>query len=157
MMQNMIRSSLTEYQVIPRTFPTQPQSQSFAVDTDSSQFVKLSDRELSDSEQESPDSGTPELDQLMHTAEKQMDHDSFSLASASVTNTPLSKFAEETPSGHKPRLCPFRLSRLQVLWQSLQVLRLRCRPQLQLGHRPHSSSGSGCGSNSAASASLIAF
>ena len=53
---------------------------------------------LSDSEQEGPDSQTPELDQLILTAEEQMDYDSFALASPSVTNTPFLKFAEESPS-----------------------------------------------------------
>ena len=71
------------------------------------QVVDLSEGELSDSEQESPDSGTPELDQLMLTAEaqmdydslEQMDYDSFALLSPSVTRAPLWKFAEETPAG----------------------------------------------------------
>ena len=52
MMQDMIRSSLTEYGVIPKASPTQYQSQSIAVDTETPQVVELSEGELSDSEQE---------------------------------------------------------------------------------------------------------
>ena len=80
---------MTEFWVIPKTAPTQPQSQSIALDTETPQVVELSEGELSDSEQEGPDSGTPEQDQLMLTAEEQMDYDSFALASPSVTRAPL--------------------------------------------------------------------
>ena len=66
------------------------------MDPESPQIVDLSEGEVSDSEQEGPDSGTPELDQLMLIA---MDFDSFALASPSVTRVPLWKFAEETSSG----------------------------------------------------------
>ena len=79
MMQDTIRSSLTEYGVIPKASPTQ--SQSIAVDTETTGVIDLSEGKLSDSEQEGPDSETPELDQLLLTAEEQMDYDSFALAS----------------------------------------------------------------------------
>ena len=97
MMQDMIRSSLTEYVVIPKAGPTQSQSQSIAVDKETPQVVDLSEGELSDSEQKG--SRTPELDQLMLTAEEQMDYDSLALASPSETGAPLWKFAEENPTG----------------------------------------------------------
>ena len=48
-------------------------------------------------EQEGPESGTPELDQLMLTMEEPLDHASFALASPSVTRAPLWKFADENP------------------------------------------------------------
>ena len=89
------RSSLTEYGIIPKASPTQYQSQSIAVDTETPQVVELSEGELTESEQEGPDSGTPELDQSMLTAEEQMVYDFFALASPSVTRAPLWKFAEE--------------------------------------------------------------
>ena len=94
-MQDMIRSSLTEYGVVPKASPAQ--SQSIVVDTETPQVVDLSERNISDSGQEGPDLGTSELDQLMLTAE-QMDYDPFALASPSATRAPLWKFAEETPS-----------------------------------------------------------
>ena len=97
MMHDMIRSFLTECGVIPKASPTK--SQSIAVDKETPQVVELSEGELSDSEQEGPESGTPELHQLMITAEEQMDYDSFTLASPSVIRAPLWKFTEETPSG----------------------------------------------------------
>ena len=64
MMQGIIRSSLTKYGVTPKTTPRQPQSQSIAADTESPQVVELSEGGLSDSKQEGPNLGTPELDQL---------------------------------------------------------------------------------------------
>ena len=75
MMHGMIRSFLTEYGVIPKARPTK--SQSIAVDKETPQVVELLEGELSDSEQEGPESGTPELDQSVLTAEEQMDYDSF--------------------------------------------------------------------------------
>ena len=65
MMPGIIRSSLTKYGVTPKTTPTQPQSQSIAAHKESPKIVELSQGGLSDSEQEGPDLGTPELDQLM--------------------------------------------------------------------------------------------
>ena len=73
--------SLTEFGVIPKA--ETPQSQAATVDKDSSEG------ELSDSEQEGTNSGTAELDQLMLTAEEQMDYDSFALASPTMTRAPL--------------------------------------------------------------------
>ena len=51
------------------------------LETPETPVVDLSEGKLSDSEQEGPDSETPELDQLMLTTEEQMDYDSFALAS----------------------------------------------------------------------------
>ena len=51
--------------------------QSITVNKETPQVINSSERELSNSEQESLESGTPELDQLMLTAEEQMDYDSF--------------------------------------------------------------------------------
>ena len=65
MVQDMIKSSLTQFDVIPQETPTQPQSQSSAVDQESPQIADISDGEISDSGQEGPNSGTPELDQLV--------------------------------------------------------------------------------------------
>ena len=103
MVQDMIRSSLTQFGVIPKETPPQTQAQSITVDLESPQIVELSEGEISDSEQEDPDSRTPELDQLMLTAKEQLDYDSFALASSSVTRALLWKFAEETPSGSQTR------------------------------------------------------
>ena len=63
MMHDMLRSFLTEYGAIPKASPTK--SQSIAVDKETLQVVEFSEGELSDSEQEGPEAGTPELDQLM--------------------------------------------------------------------------------------------
>ena len=141
MMQGMIRS-LTEYGVIPKASPTQSQSQSVAVDKETPQVIDLSEGELSNSEPEGPDSGTPELDQLMLTAEEQLDYGSFALVSPSVTRAPLWKFSEETPfsSQTRPQAQTITVQAQPVtstvLRQSLQVVRLRHRLQLKLCHRP---------------------
>ena len=79
--------SLTEFGVIPKA--ETPQSQAATVDKDSRQVIDSSEGELSDSEQEGTNSGTAELDQLMLTAEEQMDYDSFALASPTMTRAPL--------------------------------------------------------------------
>ena len=63
MMQDMIRSYLTKCGVIPKASPTQ--SQSIKVDKSTPQVVDLSEGELSELEQEGPESETPELDELM--------------------------------------------------------------------------------------------
>ena len=94
MMQDMIRSSLTEHGVIPKASPTQ--SQSIAVDKETPQVIGISKGELSDSEQEVPVQG------LLNWTK--MDYDSFAgLASPSVTRAPLWMFDEETPSGSQTR------------------------------------------------------
>ena len=63
MVQDMIRSSLKQFGVISKETPTQPQAESITVDPESPQaVVDLSEGEISDSEQEGPASGTPELD-----------------------------------------------------------------------------------------------
>ena len=80
-----------------------PQSQSSTVDPESPQLVDTSEGGISDSEDEGADSGTPELNQLVLTAEEQLDYDSFALASPSVTRAPLWSFAEKTPSGSQTR------------------------------------------------------
>ena len=59
----MIRSSLAKFVVIPEANPSQSQSPS--ADQETPQVINSSDGELSNSEQEGPDSGTPELNQLM--------------------------------------------------------------------------------------------
>ena len=56
MMQDKIRSSLTEYMVIPDASPTQSQSQSITLDKETPQVIDLSEGGLSDSEQEGPKS-----------------------------------------------------------------------------------------------------
>ena len=72
--------------VIPQETPKQPQSQSSTVDPESPQVVHVdtSEGEIFYSEQEGPDSETPELDQLVLTAEEQLDYDYLALASPSV-------------------------------------------------------------------------
>ena len=87
---------------------------------ESPQVIDSSEGEPSDSEQEGPHSGTPELDQLMLTAEEQMDYESFTLASPSVTMAPLWKFAEENPTGSQARP---QAQTMNVQAQPLQVLR----------------------------------
>ena len=77
MMQDMMKSYLTEFGVIPKA------------DTKQSQSTVIVYRVLSDSEQEGPVSGTTELDQLMITTEEQIDFASFALASSTVTRAPL--------------------------------------------------------------------
>ena len=86
MVQDMIRSSLTQFRVIPKKIPTQSPAQDITMEPVSPQKVDLSEGEISDSEQEGPNSGTPQLDQLMLTPEKPLDYDSFVLASPSVTD-----------------------------------------------------------------------
>ena len=62
MMKDMIRSTLTEFGVIPKANPPQSQShsQSLTVNKETPQVIHLSEGELSDSEQEGPESETPE-------------------------------------------------------------------------------------------------
>ena len=91
--QDMVKSSLTQFGVIPKETLPQPQAQSITVNPESPQTVDLLEGEISNSEQEGTDSGTTELDQLILTAH------SFTSASPSVTRAPLWKFAEEIPSG----------------------------------------------------------
>ena len=95
MVQDMVKSSLTQLGIIPRETPTQLQSQSSSVDPESLQLVDTSEEEISNSDQEGPDSGTPELNQLVLTAEEQLslDYDSF------LAWLRLWGFAEETPPG----------------------------------------------------------
>ena len=69
----MIRSSLSSGSFQRLT----PQSQSTTVDKETPQFIDSSEGELFNSEQEGPDWGIPELDQLMLKAEEQMVNDSF--------------------------------------------------------------------------------
>ena len=103
----MIKSSLTEFGVIPQANPPQSVPVYYSY-KECPQVIDLSEGELSDSEKEGSDLGTPELDQLMLTVEEQIDYDSFTLASLSVTRAPLWKFAEENPKvlklSHKSRL-----------------------------------------------------
>ena len=102
MVHYMVKSSLTQLGVIPQESPTQPQAQSSTVDPESPQIEDISEGEISDSDQEGTDSGTPILNQLLISAEEeQLDYDSF--PSPTVTKTPLWKFAEETPSGCQTR------------------------------------------------------
>ena len=65
------------------------------------QVIDPSEGEHSDSEQDVPDLATPELDQLVLTAEEQQDFDSFALASWSMAHSrskaSLWKFSEEDP------------------------------------------------------------
>ena len=65
------------------------------------QVIDPSEGEHSDSEQDVPDLATPELDQLVLTAEEQQDFDSFALASWNMAHSrskaPLWKFSEEDP------------------------------------------------------------
>ena len=62
-----------------------------------------------------------------------MDYDSFALASPSVTRALLWMFAKETPFGSqtRPQAQTVTVQAQPILRQSLQVLRLRCRPQPQ--------------------------
>ena len=55
-MQDTIKCSLTELGVIPKANPPQSQSQFTSVDKETPQIVDSSEGELSDSEQEGPES-----------------------------------------------------------------------------------------------------
>ena len=68
------------------------------MDKESPQVIDSSEGELPDSKNEGPDSGTPELDQLVLTVEEQMDYDSFVLASPTATSASLWKFADKNHS-----------------------------------------------------------
>ena len=63
MMKDMTNSTLTEFGVIPKANP--PQSQSNSMDKEPPQVIDSSEGEISDSEKEGPESGTPELEQLV--------------------------------------------------------------------------------------------
>ena len=94
--------SLTEFGVIPKESPTQPQAQSITVNPESPQIVGLSEGEIFRVRD-------PELVQLLLIAEEQLDYDSFTLALPSVTQAPLwgSLLRRLLPAlrlGHKSRL-----------------------------------------------------
>ena len=77
MVQDTVKSSLTKIGVIPQDTPTQPQAQSSTVDLESPQIEDISEGEISNSDQEGPDPGTPELNQLLISAEEKLAYDSF--------------------------------------------------------------------------------
>ena len=149
MVQDIFKSFLTRFGIIPQDTPTQSQAQSPTVDLEHPQIEGTSSEgEISDSDQEDPQSGTPELNQLLTAAEEQADYDSF--PSPVVTKAPVWKFTEQTSSGSQvqtksqtataeAQLVPSTLVKLQVL---------RYRPQLELSHRL-SSSDAASGSSSA--------
>ena len=85
MVQDMVKSSLTQLAGYS------------SEDPHTASVTSSSMGEIFDSDQEGRDSGTPELNQLVLTAEKQLDYDSF--PTPSVTKASLWRFAEETPPG----------------------------------------------------------
>ena len=101
MVQDMVKSSLTQLGVIPQettTLGTQSQLQSSYEDLEPPQIEDISSEgQLFDSDQEDHYSGTPALNQLLITAEEQAEYDSF--PSPVATAAPLWSFAEQTPSG----------------------------------------------------------
>ena len=86
MVQDLVKSSLTQLEVISQETPTQLQSQSSTMDSESPQLVDTSEGEISASDQEGLDSGTAELDQLILSVEEQLDFDSS--PTPSVTKAP---------------------------------------------------------------------
>ena len=109
MMQDMIKYSLTEFGVILKAKPPQSQSQSTSVDKETPQVLQSSE-----GEQEGPDSWSPELYQLVLKAEEQLDYDSFTLASPSVTRAPLWNFAEENPKVYSQAQTQARTRKIQA-------------------------------------------
>ena len=103
------------------------------MDLESPQLVDTSEGEISDFEQEGPDSGTPELDQLVPSAEEQLDFDSF--PTSSVTRAPLWKFVEESSSGSQTQpqtqTATIQAQPITILRRSLQVLRYRLQLKLR--------------------------
>ena len=99
MVQDMVKSSLTQLGVIPQDTPTQSQSQYCG--SGPSQIEDISEGEIFNSDQEASD------------YDYNYDYDSF--LSPTVTKAPLWRFAEQTPSGSQTlclnlRLQPLRLS-----------------------------------------------
>ena len=103
MVQDTVKSSLTQLGVTPQDTPTQTQSSNKDPEPPHIEDIS-SEGEISHSDQEDLHSGTPVLNQLLMAADEQADNDS--LPSPVVTRAPLWKFAEQTPSGsqtmHKP-------------------------------------------------------
>ena len=91
MVQDLVRSSLTQFGVIPKEAPDQFQAQSDTVDPETAQVEDISSEgEVFDSDQEDQ-SGTNEL---LMAQEELDDYDSFT--SPVANKTPLWKFAEQT-------------------------------------------------------------
>ena len=101
MVQDIVKSSLTQLGVIPQETPIQSQAQSSNKDLEPPQTEDIfSEGKLSDKDQEDSHSETPALNmlnKLFITAEEQADYDSF--PSPVSTTAPLWKFAEQTSSG----------------------------------------------------------
>ena len=96
MVQNLVRSSLTQFGVIPKETPNQSQAQSDTIDPETPQVEDISSGgEIFYSDQEDQ-SGTVVNEFLM--AQEELDgYDSFT--SPVANKMPLWKFAEQTPSG----------------------------------------------------------
>ena len=96
-MRDMIKSSLIKFGVIPKANPSQSKAQSNSINKEPPRAID-SEGEISDSEQEGPESGITEL---VLMAEEQQAFDSSALASPSVTpsrvRAPLWRFSEENP------------------------------------------------------------
>ena len=112
MVQDLVKSSLTQFGVIPKETPNQSQAQSDTVDLETPQVEHIScEGEIFDSDQEDH-SGTLDLNELLMVQEELDDYDSFT--SPVANETPLWKFAEQTLSGSqaqsKTKLQLLRLS-----------------------------------------------
>ena len=78
MVQDIVKSSLTQLAIIPQESNTQSQAQSLKEDPEPPQIEDISSEgELSDSDQDDPHSGTLALNQFLIAAEEQADYDSF--------------------------------------------------------------------------------
>ena len=110
MVLDMIRSSLTQFGVIPKETLPQTQAQSITMDPESPQIVEPSVGVISDSEQEGPDSGTPELDQLMLTVEEQLESDSFYGLEKGETEDQRNVMGMKRPVYHDPTRATINLA-----------------------------------------------
>ena len=104
MVQDIVKSSLTQLGVILQDVPTQSQAQSSNEEPEHPQTEDISsDGEFSDSDQEDTHSGTPALNQLLIMVEEQADYDFFP-SPVEKTRAPQWKFAEQTSSGFQTQL-----------------------------------------------------
>ena len=96
-MQGLVKSSLTQFGVIPQESPDQSQAQSDTREPEPPQTGDISSEgDIPDSDQKDR-SGTPILEELLMGREELEDYDSLSLPV--INETPLWKFTQQPPSG----------------------------------------------------------
>ena len=149
MVQDIVKSSLTQLRVIPQDTPTQSQAQSSTENPEPSQIEDISSEgEISNSDQEDPHSGTSVLNQLLMAVKEHSD----TFPSPVVTKTPLWKFAEQTPSGSQTQL-KSKTATTQAQPMTCTPVKPDTGPCSSSATGSSSSSDSASGSNSASKAS----